>query len=394
MIFNTLFKSMFAVTLLMNINAVAIGDDGQAHEATAADAKVPFWELPLLDKAFINSAPNDRKDGLLVGELGVDGGNKDMIVKLAQEMADNKHGDYDSLLIAYKGKFLFESYYKRGRINLPHFLASGTKGNTALVVGRAIELGYLTLDDLHKPLVSFFKGLDATKFVKGVEKITLHQAMTMRSGLRFTDEVMEKFRTNSDQYKGLAQLQAFFELSAPVTSETQVYNYRGYDPIMVMHVLNAVVPGSAEDFIKTEFFGKLGISNYSWRTDAAGQPLGETGLNIMSRDLLKLGALVMNEGRLNGEQFLPADYLAKATSAITRVTEDWQPKSFFYGYLWYQTNLIVGDKSYDAKVSWGGGGNRIITIAALDLVVVITGHDMKDTIMTQVSNTILPAFIR
>lgn len=49
--------------------------------------------------------------------------------------------------------------------------------------------------------------------------------------------------------------------------------------------------------------------------------------------------------------------LAKATSAIVRPNEGWQPKTFFYGYLWYQTNLIAGDKSYDVNIAWGGGKN-------------------------------------
>jgi len=46
-----------------------------------------------------------------VGKLGSDGGNKAMMLTLAQEIADNKHGSFDSLLIAYKDKFLFVSYY-------------------------------------------------------------------------------------------------------------------------------------------------------------------------------------------------------------------------------------------------------------------------------------------
>jgi len=46
--------------------------------------------------------------------LGVDGGKKASIVKLAEEIADGQHGNYDSLLTAQGGKLLFESYYMRG----------------------------------------------------------------------------------------------------------------------------------------------------------------------------------------------------------------------------------------------------------------------------------------
>lgn len=399
MTINLKLKNLLAVALLSSFScftAASVEENkGPAPEATAAQAAISFWDLPYLKEAFIDTTPADRKDALVVGELGVDGGNKTMILQLAQELADNSHGDYDSLLIAHKGKLLFESYYKRGRINLPHFQASATKGYTSLLLGRAIELGYLTMADLDKPLVSLVKGLDSTKFVDGVEKITLHQVMTMRSGLRFSDEQITEFRENPKQFSGLNQIKAFLELSEPVTPESQTIKYQGSDPLMVMQVLDAVVPGTAKDFIKNEFLDKLGINNYSWRDDPSGMPIADSRVSITSRDMLKLGALVINEGQWNGEQLLSANYLTKATSAMIPTKEDWQPKTFNYGYLWYQTNLTAAGKSYDVKITWGAGGNRVIAIDELDLVVAITGHDREDaTIFTRVAEIILPAFIQ
>ncbi|MFT5677252.1 MAG: CubicO group peptidase (beta-lactamase class C family), partial [Paraglaciecola sp.] len=366
----------------------------RAPEVSVADAKVSFWDMSYLEKAFIDTAPADRKDGLVVGNLVANDGNKAIILQLAQEIADKKHGDYDSLLIARQGKLVFESYYLRGRVNLPHFQASTTKVYTSLAVGRAIQLGYLTMADLNKPLVSFLKDLDPVKFVGGVEKITLHKALTMSSGLRFSDEQLTEFREKSSQFKGLDQIQAYLEHSAPITSESQTYKYQAPDPIMVMQVLDAVVPGSAKDFIKNELLDKIGISVYSWRNDLSGLPTGDSGTSMTSRDMIKWGTLVTNNGKWNGEQLISSKYLANATSKITKPTEDWQPDSFNYGYFWYQTDITVGDKSYDVKIAWGAGGQRIITVEELDLIVVITGHDREDTIMTQVSKIILPAFVK
>lgn len=84
--------------------------------------------------------------------------------------------------------------------------------------------------------------------------------------------------------------------------------------------------------------------------------------------------------------------LADATSKITKATADWHPDNFNYGYFFYQTDIKVGDKSYNANIAWGGGGQHLITLEELDLIVVITGHDREDTIFTQVSKRILPAF--
>ncbi len=394
-------RTLISVALLVSFSSFAQEstiksmeeNNNRAPEVTAAETPISFWDLPHLEEAFIDSTPTDRKDGLVVGDLVANGGNKAMILQLAQEIADKKHGKYDSLLIARHGKLVFESYYLRGRVNLPHWQASATKAYTSLLIGRAIQLGYLTMADLDKPLVSFLKGLNPTKFVDGVEKITLHQAMTMSSGLRFSDEQIKKFRKNPEQFKGMDQIQAFLELSTPITSKSQLYKYQGPDPIMVMQVLDALVPGSANNFIKNELFNKIGINDYKWRNDLSGLPIGDGGSNLTSRDMLKLGALIINKGQWNGEQLISEKYLAKTTSGITKAAEDWQPNSFNYGYFWYQTDMIVGDKSYEAKIAWGSGGQRIITVKELDLIVVITGHDREDTIMTQVSKIILPAFV-
>ena len=143
-----------------------------------------------------------------------------------------------------------------------------------------------------------------------------------------------------------------------------------------------------------EILDKLGITNYSWQTHVSGLPEAGWRVSITSRDMLKWGSVVINKGKWNGEQLISADYLAKATSGLVKPTEDWTPDTYRYGYFWYQTNITVGAKSYDTNLAWGGGGQRIITLEELDLIVVITGHDGEDaTIFAQVSKNIIPAFI-
>lgn len=362
-------------------------------EATAAEAMLSFRDIPLLDKAFINVVPASMKDSIAVGRLGDDGRNTDMIIKLAHEMADNQHGSYDSLLIAHKDKLLFESYFRRGRINLPHPQASAVKAYTSLAVGRAIQMGYLTMDDLHKPLISFLKDLNPSKFVDGAEKITLHKALTMHGGLSVSRDKWQELEKTPSVLQGQGIVQSLLEHSGPITEKSQTYLYGNYNPILVMAVIDAVVPSTAQEFIKKEILDKLNIKNYSWDTHISGLPQAGWKASIMSRDMLKLGSLVLNAGKWEGEQFISADYLVKATSGLVKPTEDWMPDSYRYGYFWYQSSITVNDKHYNATFAWGGGGQRVIVIDELELTIVITGHDGEDQIMTQITDTVLPTFI-
>ncbi|WP_340680703.1 serine hydrolase [Paraglaciecola sp.] len=396
------FKKRFTLILLSGFCSLAIAQNNQnaiaakyiAPEATAAEAELSFGDIPSLEQAFINIAPADRNDGLVVGQLSDDGRNKDMIVKLAHEIAASKHGNYDSLLIAHKDKLLFESYYLRGRINLPHPQASAVKAYTSLALGRAIQMGYLSIADLDKPLVSFLKDLNPTKFVDGAEKITLHKALTMHGGLSVSSEKWEELEKNPTVLQGQGLVQTLLEHSGPITTESQTYLYGNFNPMLVMTVIDAVVPGTAEDFIKNEILDKLNITNYSWDTHVSGLPQAGWMVSITSRDMLKLGSLVLNKGKWQGEQLISADYLAKATSGLVKPTQDWIPDTYRYGYFWYQAPIAVGDKSYNATFAWGGGGQRVIVVDELDLTIAITGYDREDQIMAQIADAVLPVFAK
>ncbi|WP_221930764.1 serine hydrolase domain-containing protein [Changchengzhania lutea] len=391
---------LLLILLIITNSSFAQQSDPQAPEATSAEVRLLSRDLSELKDPFIDATPTDRKDGILVGELGIDGGNKAMIIKLAQEIADNKHGPFDSFLIAHKGKLIFESYYSRGRINLPHYQASATKTYTGFALGRAIQLGYLTMADLDKPLVSFLKDLDPTKFVAGVEKITLHHALTMTSGIRITKEQEEEFKKNPSLLKGQGKVQAILEHSTPITIASQSFKYGG-GPELVMQVIDAVVPGSAKDFIKKELLDKLGITNYGWRTDnVTGLPESGWRSSMTSRDMVKWGTLAVNKGKWNGEQLVPEAFIDRATSRILYTGDD-DPfgggkdvSDYGYGYFWWNAELKSGNKSYFSTSAQGGHGQFIILIEELDLMVVVTAHDTKPSTLQKTAERILPAFIQ
>ncbi|MDC8004251.1 serine hydrolase [Aureisphaera galaxeae] len=354
-----------------------------------------FWSTPRLNKAFVTTTPEDRKDGIMVDTLAVSSEDQNAIKKVSQEIFDGKYGHYDALLISHKNQLVYESYYNKGRVNVPHGQASAVKGYTSLVLGRAIEMGYLSMDDLHKPLTHFLKDVDPKKFTKGYEKITLHKALTMQGGLTIDREQWKEIENDSVRLKGQGLVQTLLERSEPITDETQTYLYGNFNPMLVMTVIDAVVPGSAEAFIKNELLDPLGITDYEWSKHVSGLPQAGWMVKMKSRDMLKLGHLVQNRGKLNGEQFISAAYLEEATRGIVRPAIDWMPKNYLYGYFWYYTPVTVGNKSYDMTLAWGGGSQRVMVVEELDLTIVIMGYDRDDDkIMKPIFETVVPAFAK
>jgi len=370
--------------------------NGLAPEVTDLNAEDISYQLehklPYLAEPFIDVNPADMNDGIPVGELGRDGGNKNGVLNFARELAsqsqNEKSGNTDSLLISYRGKLLLEAYFRRGRINYPHYQMSITKSYTAMAVGRAIQLGHLTMDDLHKPVISFLNDLQPETLAKGADGVTLHQAMHMSSGIRLDPEKAAQLRKTPERLKGQGQIQAWLEYSKPIPPAPRDFKYQGSDPSIAMQVLEAVVPGSAKDFIHKELCSRLGINNYHWQPDVSGLPKSAAGSSVRSRDMLKMGLLVLNNGKWNGEQLLPAEFVQRATSPIRETGRESS-----YGYFWWTQDYEIGGRKYHCKQGRGAGGQFIFMFPDLDLIAVVTAHNkgMGDLLHT-LPQKLIPAF--
>lgn len=367
--------------------------DGLAPEVTDLNAEDVSYaleaKLPDLEEPFINPRPNHRDDGIPVGALTRQNSDRRAILRFAREIAAGQHGDIDSFLLMKDGRLVFESYFRRGRANYPHYQMSITKSYTAMAVGRAIQLGYLSMDDLDKPATSFLKDLDPAQFVEGAADITLAEALNMHSGIRIDPNKAKELMKNPAALKGQAQIQAYLSNSAPIPPSPREYKYQGADPSIAMQVIEAVVPGTAREFIETELLGKMGITNFAWQDDVSGLPKSAAGSSMRSRDMMKWGMLVMNEGRWSDQQLLGPGFVKRATD---RLYTNKQGTS--YGFFWWRHDMAVGDRRIDCISGRGAGGQFILMFPELDLVAVITAHNKgMGSMLKSFPEKVLPAFL-
>nr|KJZ08366.1 beta-lactamase [Pseudoalteromonas rubra] len=376
----------------------ASADEAIIQHWRQPEIKREFWDISLLPQAFIDVKPAPGGDGLVVGELGVDGGKKATILALADELAKGRHGNFDSLLIHHKGKLLFESYYMRGRVDLSHPQSSVTKAYTGMLLGRAIQLGYLSMDDLDKPVAGFLNKLDAAKFVDGANQITLHQALTMTTGLRISDVTRKSMFENPSLVKGQKEIQFLFENSAAITPESKSFYY-DIGPQLIMQVVEVVIPGNIETFIKTELLGQLDITNFDWKTAPSGLPESIWRSSLTSRDMIKMGILAANKGKWKGKQIIDRDFMTRSTSKLITTGDDEvfgggkDVSNQGYGYYWWSSDLQYKNKKYSSVSAQGGGGIYIILIEELDLIIAVTAHHVDHATQQIVAERILPAFV-
>lgn len=128
---------------------------------------------------------------------------------------------------------------------------------------------------------------------------------------------------------------------------------------------------TALEYLKPRLFAPLGIRNPQWFTSPDGITLGGGGLHLNTREISRFGQMLLDGGKYEGKQLVPAEYLAQATrkQIDNEGTPDW---SCGYGYqFWMCTphGVYRGD---------GKNGQFCIVCPEQDAVVAITSHEEKN----------------
>ena len=133
-------------------------------------------------------------------------------------------------------------------------------------------------------------------------------------------------------------------------------------------ILHKVLPVGLEAYTQKTLFGPLGISNFQWQYTPQGVANTAGGLQLSARDFAKFGQLYKNQGVWNGEQILPAAFVAESLKNHATTTED----NNDYGYLWWKTRYSIGEQQLPVSYCSGNGGNKIFVFDDQSLVVSIT----------------------
>ena len=113
-------------------------------------------------------------------------------------------------------------------------------------------------------------------------------------------------------------------------------------------------------------------------------------------DFAKYGQLYKNGGTWNNKQIISKDWINKTFTKQKQVPGR---TNEFYGYLFWNKQYQVQDKSYEAFYCAGNGGNYILVFKDIPVVIVITasayGQAYAHPQVTKIiSDYILPAILQ
>ncbi len=321
------------------------------------------------------SARDDGWDAATPASVGIDA---DKLCALAQRLMEWKAADIHAVLIARHGKLIFEQYYSgfdqhwgepaREVVfgpDVPHDLRSITKSVVALVLGIAVDKGWVK--DLDQPVLSLLPRYAGLKN-PDKERITLRDLLTMSAGLEWNEDSPYGDPSNSETDMDMAADPCRYVLERPVAHPPgSVWTYSGGSAALIACVLRQATGQSIDKLAQRTLFDPLGIKQVSWaRYPVTGDPVAASRLRLVPRDTLKIGQLVLDKGRWRGKQVAPASFIEAATTPQINALG-----LMFYGYQFWLGRSLVQKREVDWIAGIGYGGQRLYVIPSLDLIVLI-----------------------
>ena len=118
--------------------------------------------------------------------------------------------------------------------------------------------------------------------------------------------------------------------------------------------------------------------------DPAGNPYGGGGVQLLPRDFLKFGQVMLNGGTWQGRRILSREFAARATTPLYHL------RGRVYGYLWWGIDYPYKDRTVHAYYAGGAGGQAVMVIPSLDLVIGTLGANYSSPGTFYVQTTVTP----
>jgi len=271
-----------------------------------------------------------------------------------------------SLLVLHEGQIVHESYHLGTEPGDRRISWSVAKSFLSALVGILIDEGAIgSLDD---PVTKYAPELRGSAY----DGTRLRDVLNMASGVTFDEDYLD-FNSDINRMGRVLALGGTMDGFAAGLTETfaepgQTWQYVSIDTHVIGMVVRGATGQDVPQLLSEKVIAPLGLEATPYYiTDGVGVAFVLGGLNLTTRDYARFGLMYEQEGRFDGEQIVPADWVRASTEA-TAPTED---GAIGYGYQWW---IPAGSKP-GQFMARGIYGQYIYVDQTRDVVIVTTAAD-------------------
>jgi len=241
------------------------------------------------------------------------GTNQDLSIRTANGMQTlsqiNNDNDSRAFLVIRNDSILYEGYYKgyTDTNAVPSF--SMAKSFTSALIGCAIADGLISSAD--DPVTKYLPDMKDPSW----SRVTLRHLLDMTSGMDFDEGYKSPFTDAASFYYGRNLRERTLALKTK-RPPGEKWEYVSGSTQMLGLVLERALKGeSVTAYLQRKIWTPLGMEfDASWSIDDSETGMEKTYccINARARDYAKFGRLYLNNGRWEGRQLVPEDWVKES----------------------------------------------------------------------------------
>lgn len=284
------------------------------------------------------------------------GVSSETLAGLFTEVADQNHG-VDTATVIRNGHVIAHAAvdgYRDGELHIVH---SVTKSIVSTLIGLTIDEGYL--ESVDQRVLDVFDDRDAANNDARKEQMTIEDLLTMTTGFNCRDSYLYEWEGLDDLRQSEDWVQHILDLPMVATPGEQ-FEYCNRASFLLSAIVQESTGQTAEQYAAERLFGPIGVTEFNWPANPDGISIGWGNLRMVPLDLARFGLLILDGGRWQGQQVVPAGWIDRAIqSRVHGTLQDG------YGYQWWiRDDGIVQGLGYE--------GQYLIIDRARNMVTVFT----------------------
>lgn len=313
--------------------------------------------------------------------------------RLDQAIAGGQLWNLHGLVVLRHGKAVLERYFAGedrargvgalGHVVFPpetlHDLRSCSKSIVGLLYGIALQQGKVPPPEA--PLFSAFPEHADLADRDDRDRLLIQHVLTMTMGTDWDESSLAYSASrNSETAMDNAPDRYRYILERPVIDAPGAHwTYCGGATALLARAIMKGTGRALHEYARESLFEPLGMGATEWAADRDGDPIAASGARMSTRDLARIGMMMLNGGRVSGRAVVPAEWLARCVTPFVSADELRR-----YGYQWFVLDIAFGEPKGWAVgrlermwMAQGEGGQRLFIIPALQLVIAVTAGNYE-----------------